>query len=266
MNCLEFRRRLGSEPSCTLVDFAAHRAACSFCWAAHARAEEFELRVQRALGVPVPVNLADRILLAQTTQFRHGTRHRRRGFAAFAVAAAASIIVALIALNGPAGTMPELSAMVAEHLEEHVVDADDAGRRVANEDVVGAFAGRGLGLTVVPDGINYVHQCPAGPYRTVHMVMPDSSGPVSVVYVVDRKADKRVDFRSDGMRGRELPLGDGSLVMLAQSDAGFDAIEGAWRSAMAESVALAADPDARLAAIVEIVQNVRAVGRPLAAP
>ena len=242
MNCLEFRRLLGSDPSCSLVDFAAHRATCAFCSAAHARAEEFEARIRSSLSVPVPGNLADRILLAQTTRSRHGTRSRRRGVAAFAVAAAASILVVLLALNKPRGEVPVLAGMVADHLQEHVVSAPDAGAPVASTEVIEAFAERGVVLAAVPDGINYVHKCPAGPYRTVHMVMPESDGPVSVVYVVDRKASERVDFNRDGMHGRELPLGKGSLVMLARSDSGFDAIEGAWKSAMGESVAKSAAP------------------------
>lgn len=237
MNCLEFRRLLGSEPSSSLVDFAAHRATCAFCSTAHARADEFEARIRHALSVQVPGNLADRILLAQTTRSRHGTRSRRRGMAAFAVAAAASILVVLLALNKPGDEMPVLAGMVADHLQEHVVSASDAATPVASAEVIEAFAERGVVLAAVPDGINYVHKCPAGPYRTVHMVMPESGDPVSVVYVADRKASARVDFHRDGMHGRELPLGHGSLVILARSDSGFDAIEGAWKSAMGESVA-----------------------------
>ena len=42
MNCLEFRRRLGSEPECSLALFIAHRDECPSCAAALARAEEFD--------------------------------------------------------------------------------------------------------------------------------------------------------------------------------------------------------------------------------
>ena len=67
MNCLEFRRRLGSEPASTLGSFVAHRAECPSCAAAQTRADEFEERIRRAVSVPAPSNLADRILLAQIT-------------------------------------------------------------------------------------------------------------------------------------------------------------------------------------------------------
>lgn len=232
MNCLEFRRHLGSEPASTVVDFVAHRTECAHCAAAHARADEFELRIRKAASVPVPVNLADRILLAQTTESRHERRGRRRGIAVMTLAAAASVVVALVAVNRPKPELPELAGMVIDHLEEHVVSAAKAALPVDKQNVVAAFADRGVQLASVPDGINYVHKCPAGPYNTVHMVMPESSGMVSVVYVADKSSDRRVDFERDGMHGRELPLGKGSLVMVAAADADFDAIESTWRSAL----------------------------------
>ncbi len=237
MNCLEFRRRLGSEPASTLDSFVAHRADCPGCAAAQLRADEFEARIRRAAGVPAPVNLADRILLAQTTELRHGLRNRRRGFSALILAAAASIVVAVVALNQPAHEMPILAAMVDEHLREHVVSAAEARTEVPRQDVIDVFAQRGVSLAAVPDGVNYVHKCPAGPYESVHMVMPGGGAEVSVVYVVDAPPQSRIDFRSDGSYGREVPMGKGTLVMLAASNKGFDAIEDAWKSAMDAGVA-----------------------------
>jgi hypothetical protein len=225
MNCLEFRRLLGSEPASTLSAFVAHRGECPSCAAAQQRADEFELRIRRAASVPVPVNLADRILLAQTTESRHGSRNRRRGFAALFLAAAASIVVAFIAVRQPEQKMPALASMVIEHLHEHPISSAASASTVANQSVMDAFSARGVTLASVPDGINYVHQCPAGPYKSV--------------YVVDKASARRVDFTEEGMHGREVPLGAGSLVMVARVDADFDAIESAWKSAMDERVALA---------------------------
>lgn len=238
MNCLEFRRRLGSEPASTLDAFVAHREECPHCTAAQSRADEFEARILRAISVPAPINLADRILLAQTTEARQGVRNRRRGWMAFSVAAAASIVVAFVALQRPTQEMPALAGMVYEHLQHHVVSAVDSDSAVPKQSIMDAFAERGVKLASVPDGINYVHKCPAGPYKTVHMVMPEHGVPVSVVYVVDKPSTQRVDFSHDGMHGREVPLGKGSLVMWAKTNADFDSIESSWNSVMGESIAL----------------------------
>jgi hypothetical protein len=245
MNCLEFRRHLGSEPASTLDAFVAHRESCPHCAAASARADALEIRLQRAINVPVPVNLADRILLAQTTEKRHGARSRSRvrGFGALILAAAASVVVALIALPQRQQSPTEMSNLVVEHLHHHEVGRAETGNPVSNAAVIEAFAARGVALSAVPQGINYVHLCPAGPYRTVHMVMPEQSGEVSVFYVADSASRERVDFDKDGMRGREVPLGEGALVMLAREDRDFDAIETVWKSALIDGVASVLQPN-----------------------
>ncbi len=237
MNCLEFRRRLGSEPASTLKAIVAHREQCPHCAAAQTRADEFEGRILRAINIPAPVNLADRILLAQTTETRHGTRNLRRGWLAFSIAAAASIVVAFVALQRPGQDMPALAGLVFEHLQKHVVSTVDSDSAIPKQSVMDAFSDRGVSLASVPDGINYVHKCPAGPYKSVHMVMPEHGVAVSVVYVVDKPSAQRMDFSHDGMNGREVPLGKGSLIMFATANTDFDAIEGSWKSAMSESIA-----------------------------
>ncbi|MEZ5462783.1 DUF3379 family protein [Dokdonella sp.] len=245
MNCLEFRRHLGSEPASRLDAFVAHRESCPNCAAASARADALEIRLRRAINLTVPGNLADRILLAQTTEKRQVARNRSRarGFGALILAAAASVVVALIALPGRQQSPPELSNLVVEHLHHHDVGSAETGNPVGKDAVIDAFAARGVVLSAVPQGINYVHLCPAGPYRTVHMVMPEPSGAVSVFYVVDPPSRERADFEKDGMRGREVPIGNGALVMLASDSRDFDAIETVWKSALIEGVANVPPPN-----------------------
>lgn len=237
MNCLEFRRHLGSEPGSQRREFVAHREACPGCAAAQLRADAFESRLLDAMQVAVPANLAERILLAQTTQTRREDRNRNRRFATLALAAAASILIAVVAVNRSVRPVPPLSALVIEHLEEHVVHASDREDSLSPERVREAFAERGVQLASVPAGIDYVHKCPAGPYRTVHMVMPEAEGPVTVVYVVDAPREASGSFRSGKDFGREVNIGQGTLVMLGSSDRHFDAIAATWRSAFGTAVA-----------------------------
>ncbi|TAH41404.1 MAG: DUF3379 family protein [Gammaproteobacteria bacterium] len=237
MNCLEFRRHLGSEPGSQRKEFIAHREACPGCSAAQLRADAFESRLLNALRVQAPTNLADRILLAQTTEMRSGDRYRRRRFAMLTLAAAASILIAVVAVNRYDQPVPPLSAMVIEHLQEHVVHADDLAASLPPERVMEAFAERGVKLGSVPAGVDYVHKCPAGPYRTVHMVMPEAEGPITVVYVVDTPPAPGSSFRSGKDFGREVRMGQGSLVMIGPSDRHFESIAASWRDALGNAVA-----------------------------
>lgn len=237
MNCLEFRRRLGSEPMSTEPEFVAHRESCPHCAAASDRAFEFETRLSRAVKVPVPNGLAERILLAQTTDARQQQRRNRRGFTALLAAAACVVItVALVARDGEEGGMPMVDQVV-EHVLHHEPLAIASVGSVASAAVSAAFASRGVAVDTVPDGISYVHECPVGPFRTVHMVMPSAQGAVSVVYVADVDARERRNSQRSDMRVREVPLGRGALVMVAGDDRGFDAVEHAWTAAFADSIA-----------------------------
>ena len=53
MECLEFRRQLGSDPRHESAAMAAHRRDCAGCAEAQARALGVELQLKRALAVPV---------------------------------------------------------------------------------------------------------------------------------------------------------------------------------------------------------------------
>jgi hypothetical protein len=55
---------------------------------------------------------------------------------------------------------------------------------------------------------------------------------VTVIYVVDKKAGEREDFERDCWRGRSVPLGHGTLILLARDAGQFDRVEAAWRGAL----------------------------------
>lgn len=233
MDCLEFRRRLGVDPHVGDRDAREHLQSCPFCAEAHARAQAFEARLVSALSVAVPEGLADRILLAQLTGARRQRSTRRARLGWIALAAAASLALALGLWQRQAALGAPLSQLVAEHVTgPHERDALTRTASLPEADVRKAFADRGVPLVSVPEGVAYVSECPVGAYRTVHMVMPRGGEPVSVVYVVRHRVPASVDFERDGLRGREVPIRDGTLVMLARNRESFGALERAWHEAI----------------------------------
>ena len=56
--------------------------------------------------------------------------------------------------------------------------------------------------------------------------------PVSVVYVTRYHAPGVTNFERGALRGREVPIADGTLVMLGESASKFDTIEHEWRDAL----------------------------------
>lgn len=226
MHCLDFRRQLGIDPQATAADFLRHRADCPRCAEAAVRALEFDAALRRALQVDVPPQLAESLLLAQATQQnRRHVRVRRGG----ALALAAGLVLA-VGIGMRVNAQP-LSTQAVDHLRNEA-QVLMSTRPVSGAELRAAFAQRGLTLRQVPTGVTFVGCCPMKGHRTVHMVMPQGDGPVTVIYVVDQKSEQREDFQHDGWRGRSVPLGNGTLVLLAHDTDHFDDVEAAWRGAL----------------------------------
>jgi hypothetical protein len=230
MNCLEFRRVLGTEPATPRADFAGHREACASCAEAFARASAFEADLKRALAVPAPDGLADRILLRQTTE------HRRDGLALrgrnlWRIAAAVVLAVGAGVLGWRWIATRDIGELAIAHLP-HEPYALTAHAQVPMEKVRAAFDRYGVRLAGAPAQVDYVQNCRIGANHAVHMVMQRGEGPVTVMYFADRTERHTRRFERDGLMGRSVPLGLGTLVLLAAHDQSFDSIEAAWRESL----------------------------------
>jgi Protein of unknown function (DUF3379) len=226
MNCLEFRRQLGIEPHSVAADFVRHRAECARCAEAAARAAEFEAALRRALRIQAAPQLAESILLAQATQQHRRHAYLRRG-GLLALAATLALAVGI----GVRVEATPLSTQAVEHLREEA-QVLTSTKLLPAASIRDAFAQRGIALHHVPDGITFVGCCPMGRHLTVHMVMPESDGPVTVIYVVDQSSRQREDFERDGWHGRRIPIGHGTLILLARDANHFDAVENSWRASL----------------------------------
>jgi hypothetical protein len=228
MNCLEFRRQLGIDPQSAAADFVSHRQECARCAEAAALALEFEAALRRALSVEPSTKLAESILLAQATQQQRRRRTYLRRGGLFALAATLVLAVGV----GMRVEASPLSAQAVEHLREEP-EALTSAQAVPADSVREAFATRGISLKHDISGeVVFVGCCPMGRHLTVHLVMPASNGPVTVIYVVDDRVKQREDFQRDGWRGRSVPLGHGTLILLARDPGQFDQVEAAWRTAL----------------------------------
>lgn len=235
MNCLEFRRRLAAEPGSTADAFLAHRDACPRCAESWSRAQAFEATLTRALAVPVPEGLADRILLRQTTAVRQARADTRRVvFQRLAAAVVLGAGLSLVWRHGiaPAQALPDLAV---EHLE-HEPYALSARAEVDPAQIEAAFVHLGVRLAARPDAVNYLQNCDLGEHRAVHMVVQRAEGPVTVLFVAVAPERTREVFERDGLKGRAVAMGTGTLVLLASHDAGFDSLEARWRTPLAGAV------------------------------
>lgn len=231
MDCLEFRRLLGTDPRVAGAAARAHLETCPRCRDAYARAHAFEGRLTQALSVPVPEGLADRVLLNQLT----GERQRRAtGFRYgwIALAAAASLAIAIGVVQRQRAGAASIPDLVVEHVNGEEKPMLALRTPVPSAEVQSAFTDRGVHLASVPDDISYVAECPVGAYPTVHMVMPRDNQPISVLYFPSYRVAAAQEFTRGTQHGREVRIADGTLVMLAENASAFDALEHTWRDAL----------------------------------
>ena len=213
MDCLEFRRRLGADPAHRDAGFIAHRDACPACAAAWARAQQFERRLADALAVPPPPRLAERMLLAQATAERLARRkYLQRGLALAASAGGAFVLGRFL---GTRDDTESLRALAVAHLPGEAF-ALGLKQPIPVSAIEQGFINRGVRLAASPPpDVTYVHDCPVGPYRTVHLVMQRGGLPVTVIYVVGHRNRAHDRFERAGWHGTVVPLHGGTLVAMA---------------------------------------------------
>jgi hypothetical protein len=226
LNCLEFRRQLNVDLQ-TGGDFAQHRAECTRCAEAFARAGDFEKTLRSALQIPVPANLAESILLAQATReqiARPRFPHRATWFSM----AAAAVLAVGIGVYVQAKPLPEIAV---SHLKKEAFVLGKT-QPITDQPIREAFAQFGVTIGAIPAGSSFVACCPVGKFVSVHLVVPEREGPVTVLYLVDDQHEQRQDFIREGWHGRSVPLAHGTLVLLGHDAAHFDELESSWSSAL----------------------------------
>ena len=233
MECLEFRRRLSADPGSRDPEFLAHRDTChAGCTESWWRAQRFERQLRNVLQSPgAPGDLDERVLLAQATSLRGRVRHRWQ----FGLALAASLLVALVvagyAWNLRAADGGPLAGLAIAHVRSEAFSLTMT-RPIDATQIRPVFANRGVTLHDVPTHAVFAADCRVGPYRAVHLVLRENANPITALYVVGYRIAGARDFSRAGWHGREVPIGNGTLVLLGNGNAGFAAAERALSSAV----------------------------------
>lgn len=227
MNCLEFRRLCLSEPASRRSDYVAHRDACDDCARYAESVNELDSKIGKALRVPVPEDLANRIKLRQLMQDERVSRRVRP----WQYALAASVFLA-VTLGGILGYqvyannryVSYLSVAAVDHTrleregEHFVAQFADPGLQAARfKQVLAAFGGK-----VMDDGmpalgpIVDVQVCPmAGiPVPVVHLLIQGDTGLVTVYYVPGNKLTGPKLFTQGAYKGMLIPAGSGNLAIV----------------------------------------------------
>jgi len=233
MNSVEFNELLNFNPLDPRLQQAAARDSPPGAELEVKRALAFERKLRSALEVEPPAGLADEIL-AKSAQLASPVRSRRAW-----MAMAASVSLGALATGW--GIRREQASAFAGQSELQLACVDHLTHEpfllarqteVPDALVRRAFQERGVVLGDSVGPVHYSYPCPVGPYRALHLVVQAQHGPVTLLYLQNALDYDARGFRERGVQGRLVPLRQGSLVMMAQTDMDFDPIEMRYRKAI----------------------------------
>jgi hypothetical protein len=179
MNCLEFRREKLADPRRLAPQAKGHESGCPACTAFAREVDESERALDRALMVPVPEGLAERIIFQ--------SRRPRPAWRAWALAASLLIAVALgfFLRDGP-----QKGNEYARLAIEHALMEPESFTAVRNPDpeafreVVQKFGGS---VKDIPGKIRYLRLCPFGDGLGWHVVFETPEGLATLFLVPGKK-------------------------------------------------------------------------------
>jgi hypothetical protein len=229
MDCLEFRRRLRDDPTAVDAAFLLHKRECVRCAAFAGELAALEEQLVRALRLPVPDGLAERLGLDQS--LRRAWRRRR-----YAIAAS----LAVLALGGALALgvlWPRpLEVVVIDHVENepyHLVKRHDVPVADLREIM------RTIGVTVRGDlgEIRYAGLCKMRRGLGAHVVIAGHHGPVTLLVMPGETIVRPQAIRRGGLQGIIIPAGDVGIAIVGAPNEPFEAIgERVGAALWAESV------------------------------
>ena len=235
ITCIEFRNLVGGDPARRDAALAEHRLGCRGC-ADYARAvEQLDRSIFAALAVPVPEGLGHRVVLRATAE--DAPQRMRFAWASAAVAAAVALIAVALLWAAPwRGVAQEsLAREVMAHAHHETISWDPNLVPVASTRLRGVLA-RGevalldeaqLGIVV------YARTCVLRGHKVPHLTVQGTAGPAMVLLLADEPIAHEEKLDEDGLRGVLVPVGTGSIAIVAADPAAVEAVRQRVVSALA---------------------------------
>ena len=200
LNCSQARLAIGAEPHELTPELSAHLATCAACTRFRAETLALDARLRAAFELPL-------------AEFR---KPAEKAPPARRFALAASLVLAVLIGGGVwlLKPQPALAGEVLEHVK-HESDSWDAHEVLTPSQLAEVLREAGVQFdSSMP--VLYAMACPFHGRRVPHLVVQTAEGPLTVMLLAHEKVATRVDFAEDGYRGILLPVGGGSVAVLAR--------------------------------------------------
>lgn len=228
MNCLEFRRHVGAEPSSTPAAVAAHREECPTCAGFQDEMQALDRLLGKAMRVDVvsgtraataPAAAAvDRV--PDTSHARHGAVRPRRWLAMAASLVAGVLVATTLWLSYPD---PTLAAEVIGHVVSDP-GALDAGQPLPPQAVTEVLQPSHVRLHPDMGTVTFAMRCVFEGHVVPHLVVQTDRGPVTVLLLLHRSVGAATRIEEGGYSAVVLPAPRGSIAIVGRDVSGIDAI------------------------------------------
>ena len=168
---------------------------------------EFDRQIKKALEVPVPEELEERIILNNATQ------QRSSRFSYFAIAASITLVlsIALLLPLGPSGT---LSAQALAHVyhEEEYLTLDN---QVTAEQLQAKLDKMGFKLANLPKDVTLAMRCGLGGEDSMHIIAKIDGKPVTL-FITKLSEPGTVEFSDNSLVGKIRSGLNANLIVIAE--------------------------------------------------
>lgn len=223
MDELEFRRRLLSNPATHDDEVIRQVAADSDKQRLQHELLLLDQQIKASLAVPVPADLADRLLLSQGLM-EHKKIQQRRWW--LGMAASLMLVAGLVHQRDHLYPWPDdVAGHALAHVYHEVTQLKDNDTRIDLARVNLLLAELGGQLTSWPGTIRFARFCNFQGTRSLHLIFNTAQGPVTV-FVLPKNHGLQTDsdFSDAQFHGHNMQLAKADLVLVAGKNQSLSAV------------------------------------------
>jgi hypothetical protein len=213
MNCLEYRRTIGAEPSRTGVELEEHARTCAACAEFGEQMRALDRKIASALRIPVPG--------APAVAPRHAERRLRAPLAIAASLLVGITIAAFLWLSFPRASLAEA---VMDHMEH------EPAALLTREPVPESAVADVLGNSSAPrtraalGRVTYARSCWFRGHFVPHFVVDEAGEAVTVLLLEHEEVDGMQRFSEQGFTGVIVPAQKGAVAVLTRNESQAEAV------------------------------------------
>ncbi len=232
MNCLEFRRAFETEPGGRDLRLGEHRADCPSCAAFAARVLRFDRLLREAARVPVPAELASRVLLRQAFgRARRGGVLPRRDALALAASLLAATALGVFSYHhlrsGEDRLGREVVAMVRNAPYALAPSEPLPASRIAR-----ALRPAGVAMRGPIGTVTFAGRCLIQGRLAGHLVVAGRHAPVTIFLIPEERVASRRTVRGHRLAALLVPTAGGTIAVVGAEDEPLAGIASLARAAV----------------------------------